>query len=152
MTESFGRGGHFFFVILKTSAIIDTISESNKNNSSYVTISTALLSKRARVSGGDLCTAEAPTEAVAEKKSALRKKRANRPPFKVRLIPTTLYHYITAIASILLLLPRGSVKDRTGSYHAYQPQQVFKRCRGASLLIDSFSIIYIGIRADFLLP
>ena len=92
MTESFGRGGHFFFVILQTSAIIDTISESNKNNSSYVTISTALLSKRA--------------------KSALRKKRANRPPFKVRLIPTTLYHYSLAFASIIKAIYFNEKKNK----------------------------------------
>ena len=29
------------------------------------------------------------------------KKRANRPPFKVRLIPTILYHYIHIFASII---------------------------------------------------
>ena len=29
------------------------------------------------------------------------KKRANRPPFKVHLIPTTLYHYSLAFASII---------------------------------------------------
>ena len=46
----------------------DTIRVKNRNNSLYVTISTALLSKRARVSCGDLCVAEAPTEAAAEKK------------------------------------------------------------------------------------
>ena len=93
-----GRGGHFFLVILTTSAIIETISVRSKNNSLYVTISTALLSKRARVSCGDLCAAEAPTEAAAEKKCPL-KKRADRPPFKVHLIPTVLYHYITVFAS-----------------------------------------------------
>ncbi len=38
------HGGYFFFVILTTSAIMETIRESNKYNSLYVIISTALLS------------------------------------------------------------------------------------------------------------
>ena len=52
---------------------METISEKSKYNSPYVIISTALLSKRARVSCGDLCAAEAPTEAAAEKKCPPKK-------------------------------------------------------------------------------
>ena len=39
-----GMAVYFFFVILTTSATIETIRVNNKNNSLYVTISTALLS------------------------------------------------------------------------------------------------------------
>ena len=47
--RGFDEGGYFFFVISITSAIMETIRVSNKNNSLYVIISTALLSKRAKV-------------------------------------------------------------------------------------------------------
>ena len=87
-----GMAVYFFFVILTTSATIETMRVNNKNNSLYVTISTALLSKRA--------------------KSALRKKRANRPPFKVRLIPTTLYHYSLAFASIIKAIYFNEEKNK----------------------------------------
>ena len=39
--RGFDEGGYFFFVISITSAIMETIRVSNKNNSLYVIISTA---------------------------------------------------------------------------------------------------------------
>ena len=42
--RDFGEGGYFFFVISITSATMETIRVSSKNNSLYVIISTALLS------------------------------------------------------------------------------------------------------------
>ena len=85
--RGFDEGGYFFFVISITSAIMETIRVSNKNNSLYVIISTALLS------GG---------------KSALRIKRTNRLPFKVCLIPNGIITYIDNIRKsdvfVLLLI------------------------------------------------
>ena len=57
------------------------MSVPKRNKSLYVTISTTPLIQRV--------------------KRYPLKKRANRPPFKVRLIPTILYHYIHIFASII---------------------------------------------------
>ena len=49
LTAQFGRqGGYFFFVISITSAIIATKRVPKRKSSSYVTIGTTLLSKRAK--------------------------------------------------------------------------------------------------------